>query len=86
MIAAYFPTLQHQFAAMKDALFRYTKWLEIQWTSQHMDIDRWRAEFRPEDLRPLEDVYVEEVVRMTETVVRRVPRSRQLARALARQQ
>jgi hypothetical protein len=81
----YFSALASHITAMVDTLMSYAKWLEDQWDQLDRDTESWRAQYHPEDGTPLYNAYSTACTEMIAAIVRAVPRSRQLARALAHQ-
>jgi hypothetical protein len=82
--ALYFPTLRSELTAMEGALMPLIDWLETQWDHQGRDFQGWRAQFDPEEGKPLYNAYATACNETIEAVVRAVPQSRTFARALAR--
>jgi hypothetical protein len=81
----YFSALESHIESMVDALMSYAKWLEDQWDQLDRDTESWRAHYCPEDGTPLYNAYSTACTEMIAAIVRAVPRSQKLARALARQ-
>jgi hypothetical protein len=83
----YFPPMKSYFQAHFDAVFLLIKWLRNQGELQEADFPHWVVRFYEEDAErwiQLYEAHETACNKAMEAVVRTVPRSRTLARALAR--